>query len=77
MICTVPDTPLAWCIYLHSTPQTIFPDIVRFTLPETNSSHLKMDGWNTSFLLGPGLFSGAMLVVVESVDQADFESLGL
>jgi len=21
-----------------------------------------MDGWNTSFLLGPGLFSGAMLV---------------
>ena len=22
------------------------------TLPETNSSHLKMDGWNTSFLLG-------------------------
>ena len=28
------------------------------TLPETNSSHLKMDGWNTSF----SLFSGAMLV---------------
>ena len=34
-----------------------------FTLPETNSSHLKMDGWNTNFLLGPGLFSGAMLVL--------------
>ena len=32
------------------------------TLPETNSSHLKMDGWDTSFLLGPGLFSGAMFV---------------
>ena len=30
------------------------------TLPETNSSPLKMDGWNTTFLLGPGLFSGAM-----------------
>ena len=29
----------------------------RFTLPETNSSHLKMDAWNTTFLLGPGLFS--------------------
>ena len=34
------------------------------TLPETNSSHLKMDGWNTwntivSFW--DGLFSGAML----------------
>ena len=24
------------------------------TLPETNSSHLKMDGWNTSFFWGPG-----------------------
>ena len=34
------------------------------TLPETNSSHLKMDSWNTtcSFLLGPGLFSGAFAV---------------
>ena len=31
-------------------------------LPETNSSHLKMDGWNTSFLLWKGLYSGAMLV---------------
>ena len=29
------------------------------TLRETNSLHLKMDGWNTSFCLGPGLFSGA------------------
>ena len=34
----------------------------KYTLPETNSSHLKMDGWKTTFLLGPGLFSGAMLV---------------
>ena len=33
------------------------------TLPETNSLHLKMDVWNTSrFLLGPGLFSGALAV---------------
>ena len=28
------------------------------TLPETNSSHLKMDGWNTSFLLGWPIFTG-------------------
>ena len=28
------------------------------TLPETNSSHLKMDGWNTSFLLGWPIFKG-------------------
>ena len=36
------------------------------SLKLTASLHLKMDGWNmleyTSFLLGPGLFSGAMLV---------------
>ena len=32
------------------------------TLPETNSSHLKMDGWNTSFLLGWPIFRGDMLV---------------
>ena len=34
------------------------------TLPKTNSSHLKMDGWNTEYYLpfGLGLFSGAMLV---------------
>ena len=29
------------------------------TLPETNSSPLKIDGWKTHFHLGPGLFSGA------------------
>ena len=32
------------------------------TLPETNSSHLKMDGWKTSFLLGCPI-SGAMLAL--------------
>ena len=32
------------------------------TLPETNSSHLKMDGWNTRPSFWDGLFSGAMLV---------------
>ena len=35
---------------------------LKFTLPETNSSPLKMDAWNTTFLLGFGLFSGDMLV---------------
>ncbi len=28
------------------------------TLPETNSSHLKMDGWNISFRLGWPIFRG-------------------
>ncbi len=27
-------------------------DIPKYTLPKTNSSHLKMDGWNTSFPFG-------------------------
>ena len=31
---------------------------LKFTLPETNSSPLKMDGWNTSFLLGRPIFRG-------------------
>ncbi len=30
----------------------------RATLPEANSSHLNMDGWNTSFLLGCPIFRG-------------------
>ena len=29
-----------------------------FTLPETNSSHLRMDGWKISFLLGWPVFRG-------------------
>ena len=32
------------------------------TLPETNSSHLKMDGWNTCFLLGRPIFRCELLV---------------
>ena len=31
-------------------------------LPETNSSHLKMDGWNTIVSFWDGLFSGAFAV---------------
>ncbi len=30
----------------------------RITLPETNSLPLKMDGWNTTFLLGRPIFRG-------------------
>ncbi len=33
-----------------------------FTLPETNSSPLKTNGWKMNFLLGPGLFSGVFAV---------------
>ncbi len=34
-------------------------DRAPFTLAETNSPHLKIDAWNTRFLLGPCLVSGA------------------
>ena len=32
---------------------------------ETNSSHLKIDGWKTTFLLGLGPSSGAFAVSFE------------
>ena len=40
-----------------------FPKM-KYTLPETNSSHLKMDGWKLEYQFPflDGLFSGAMLV---------------
>ena len=44
------------------------PQVNDCTFPETDGSHLKMDRWNTSFLLGPGLFSGARLVSRRVVD---------
>ena len=42
------------------------------TLPETNSSHLKIDGWkwleDDPFLLGKPFFQGLWLLVLGSVD---------
>ena len=43
-------------------PLTGIHNPLEVTLPETNSSPIKMDGWNTTFLLGFGLFSGAFNV---------------
>ena len=40
-------------------PSKILPNIPSLKL---TFSHLKMDGWNVSFLLGCGLFSGAFAV---------------
>ncbi len=34
------------------------PKEIWSTLPETSRSHLKMDGWNTSFRLGSPIFRG-------------------
>ena len=55
---------VAWlrtgCGSLRSYPAKFEgPDGKRWaTLPETNSSPLKMDGWNTSFHLGRPIFRG-------------------
>ena len=35
-----------------------------YTLPETNSSHLKMDDWNTIVSFWDGLISGAKKLLV-------------
>ena len=37
--------------------------MVTLILPKTNSSPLKMDGWNKSFLLGSGLFEKVAFAV--------------
>ena len=47
----------------HSRCAAVEGNIIEDTLPETNSSHLKMDGWNTTFLLGRPTFRGKMLVL--------------
>ena len=52
---------------LEITASSSINDGLSCTLPETNSSHLKMDGWNTSFLFNPTLFSELLLLVSGSV----------
>ena len=48
-----------WAVRKEVEAHRIFCTVVYwFTLPETNSSHLKMDGWNTTFLLGWPIFRG-------------------
>ena len=49
------------------------------TLPETNSSHLKMVGWNTNFLLGfePAYFQGLLLLVSGRVQSESSEFANL
>ena len=45
------------------------------TLPETNSLPLKMDGWNTGFLLGWPIFRCEVLLVSGSVMLLVFAEL--
>ena len=54
------------CIYITDTvnwgKSSDFMGYYYTTLPETNSSHLKMDGWNTIVSFWDGRFSGAFAV---------------
>ena len=53
-----------WCVFFFNDKQTAPKKVSSvITLPETNSSHLKMDGWNTIVSFWDGLFSRAMLVL--------------
>ena len=53
---STPDVNECWCSIFE------FWSSQNGTLPETNSSPLKMDGWNTSLSYSGGLFSGAFAV---------------
>ena len=50
---------VSWCFLGSSAKLVSLP-----SLKLTASSHLKMDGWKMSFLLRPGPFSGANLLLV-------------
>ena len=41
------------------------------TLPKTNSLHLKMDGWNTTYLLGWPIFRGENVSFREAMTSLD------
>ena len=60
-----------WCYNVDGNQKSGSPNQLRLVvnaLPETNSSHLKMDGWNTivSFW-GPAYFQVRLLLVSGSV----------
>ncbi len=58
------DTVRAWVQLMYEVRFYLFVqifefwgwDVLRYTLPETNIDHWKMDGWNTTFLLGRPIF---------------------
>ena len=54
---------------LEITASSSINDGLSCTLPETNSSHLKMDGWNTRFLFNPALFSGSFAASFRECNQ--------
>ena len=63
---TVYCHPVLWCITIIHRLEILGHFLQWYfhknTLPETNSWHLKMDGWNTIVSFWDGLFSGAFAV---------------
>ena len=67
--CSLMKLGHAWCWILTRATVKIISTCKNYTPPETNSSPLKMDGWNTSLSYwGFGLFSGAKMLVSGRVD---------
>ena len=58
-----------WLCCSHDSEKGLFKCVLSIPLPETNSSHLKMDGWKTivSFGIQP-IFRGEHVSVGEGVD---------
>ena len=57
----------AWLCCSHNSEKVLVKCFLSIPLPETNSSHLKMDGWkleDNRFLLGFNPFSGANMLVL-------------
>ena len=48
---------ICWFRHLPNGNRVSAPDL-KYIRPETNSSHLKMDGWKTAFLLEWPIFTG-------------------
>ena len=60
-----PPNTLSWRLFFVETNTD--KRCIEITLPETNSSHLKGDGWKMiPFLLGPGPFSERLLFQVHT-----------
>ena len=67
-----------WCCWTFIVPTGCMPlgeprwteNLKKKNIPETGSSHLKMDGWNTSFLLGWPIFRCELLVLGSVVQWA-------
>ncbi len=50
--------PVPFSSSVKTGRSTAITDLLTTTLPKTNSSPLKMDGWNLSFFLGLPIFRG-------------------